>query len=450
MIFKSLTRHNEIGANSYLLEMDGVRMILDSGMHPKGEGNGALPRYEEVEQDSAEAIFLTHAHLDHVGTLPVTGRHHKKADVFMTAETRVLAEAMLHNSVNVMMHKREELGMTEYPFFTHREIDRFVKSWRTATPGKSFVVGDNGVRAELFYSGHIMGAVGVKLSSSEGSVFYTGDVKFEEQAIVKGADLPTEGIDTLIMETTRGGVSRDPNWSRQGQIDRLADVIRRTYERGGSIMMPVFALGRTQEFLVVLDALKKAGEIPDLPVYIGGLGTKVTTLFDKMADTARRNLGGFRILDEVEVTIASKRNGVGLRYQPGCIYAITSGMMSEKTMSYEFGPRMITNPKDSIVFTGYSDPDSPAGKFRAAGEGGTFFFGDKGPEITAECEIVELAISGHAEREQLMEYAQKVNPSRIVLVHGDPPAIAWFKRQIEETMPDCEAVVPVPGRQYDW
>src|SRR5688572_14923215 len=119
MIFKSLCRHAGIGANSYLIETDRARIVLDSGMHPELEGSDAAPRFDELDPGSVDSIVVTHAHLDHVGTLPVLAENQRRARIFLSPETADLASAMLHNSVNVMQSKRMELGITEYPLFDH-------------------------------------------------------------------------------------------------------------------------------------------------------------------------------------------------------------------------------------------------------------------------------------------------------------------------------------------
>ena len=124
MHFTSLTRHAGIGANSYLLECDGARVVLDAGLDPKQEGSAAIPMFEDLEFDSLDAMILSHAHLDHAGTVPVLMRDQPSMPVYLTPATAKLAKAMLHNSVNVMQSKRVELGIQEYPLFGHRELDR--------------------------------------------------------------------------------------------------------------------------------------------------------------------------------------------------------------------------------------------------------------------------------------------------------------------------------------
>ena len=135
--FTLLNRTNEIGANSYLLEIGDTRMVLDAGMHPKENGARSIPRYEDLRHDSIDAIIVTHSHLDHVGTLPILMRDQPSARVFMTPPTAALAEALLHNSVNVMKSQLVELGIEEYPLFTHRAIDELVpraSKWYVSAP----------------------------------------------------------------------------------------------------------------------------------------------------------------------------------------------------------------------------------------------------------------------------------------------------------------------------
>lgn len=114
--FTNISGAGEIGANCYLLEMDGTRIVLDSGMHPKKEGKAAMPDFDSLEPNSVEAVFLSHSHLDHLGTLPVLQEKQPAAEVFMTPAAAALSEVMLHNSVNVMSAKRLDLGIVEYPF----------------------------------------------------------------------------------------------------------------------------------------------------------------------------------------------------------------------------------------------------------------------------------------------------------------------------------------------
>ena len=159
--FQSLTRNIEIGANCYLLSLGDKRILIDSGMHPKAESSDAIPQFDKILNEPLDAAILSHAHLDHSGSLPVIQRHYPEMPVFMSEATDALAQALLHNSVNVMTSKREELGINEYPLFTHREIHKANRQWHSRRNGKKFELYETGGASCTFYdAGHVMGAVG--------------------------------------------------------------------------------------------------------------------------------------------------------------------------------------------------------------------------------------------------------------------------------------------------
>ena len=258
--FESLTRKAEIGANSYLLGLGGTRVVLDAGSHPRMEGDESIPRFETLRPEGIDAAILTHTHLDHAGSLPLLMREFNQAPVYMTETTGALVRAMLHNSVNVMGYKRDELGLENYPLFTHREVDRIPSRWEYRGNRRPFPIGEGDVTCEFFDAGHIPGSVGALFRHGEKSVFYTGDVNFEDQTLSKGAAFPVEQqVDTLIMESTRGAYERPEEFTRKGEVARLAEHINAALERGGSVLIPVFALGKTQEVLLMLESLRQDG-----------------------------------------------------------------------------------------------------------------------------------------------------------------------------------------------
>src|ERR1700693_3944476 len=140
MKFINLTRRTEIGANSYYLEIDGRGLILDSGMHPKFEGEEALPNMNAIRGRKLDAIIISHSHQDHIGTLLLLMRRQPHARVFMTEPTTEIGNVLLHNSVNVMTRQREELGTTLYPLFTHRESDRAADRWQSCALRQAYTL----------------------------------------------------------------------------------------------------------------------------------------------------------------------------------------------------------------------------------------------------------------------------------------------------------------------
>ena len=446
--FQSLTRRAEIGANCYVLDTGMARIALDSGMHPKEKAYDAVPDFSLIEDGDLDAVVVSHSHLDHVGSLPVLMRRHQKAPAYMSPVTLDFADALLHNSVNVMSSQREQEGIKEYPLFTHRELDGLMKRLLTRRTGQPFEIAETGVKAEFFDAGHLPGSVGVMLDIDGLKVFYTGDVHFEDQTVSIAAQFPNEHVDVLIMECTRGSVERDADYNRQAESDRLAEVITRTMARGGSVLIPVFAMGKTQEILMMLHELKAQGKVKaDIPVHIGGLSSKMTQIVDKHSDSSRRSHSGFRILESMSGIVKSKKGERVTKCQAGRIYAVSSGMMSEYTVSNDLAHHFINQPKNTLCFVGYADPDSPAGTILAAVHGSPVKLSNAHPPVELNCEVARFDFSGHAPRHELVEYARKLSPRKILLVHGDTPALDWMAKTLSLALPECEVIIPLPGEK---
>ncbi|MBK1833110.1 MBL fold metallo-hydrolase [Roseibacillus ishigakijimensis] len=449
---RSLCRAPEIGANSYQLQIGGVSLVIDAGMHPKQDGAEALPRYDLLAPDSVDAIFISHAHLDHIGTLPVLQQEQPRARVYMTPEVVDLAEALLHNSVNVMTSQAEELAIDDYPLFTHGDLDDLSQVWQGYPYRRSFAaLADEEVTATFYDAGHVLGSAGILFEGAGQRIFYSGDVQFTDQSLIKGADFSDLGpLDTLIVETTRGNAPSDPTFDREAEVARLIADLTETIHRRGSALIPVFAMGKTQEVLTMIQNAKEAGELPDAPVTIGGLSTKMTTIYDRYASNANRKRPDFRILRDMELRAGTRRRGksVPIRYQEGAIYALSSGMMSENTVSNKFARQFLPNPANSLHFVGYSDPSTPSYAIRQASTGDAISLDERREPVPLRCQVEEYQFSGHADRELLLDFILASGAKQVFLVHGDLEASRWFERELAQRAPQMTAIIPEPGYEY--
>lgn len=458
MRFTNLTGRAEIGANCYSMETAGKRIVLDCGMHPRLEGVEGLPDLDALPDDSVDAILLSHAHQDHLGSIPVLMRRHPRAPLFSTDATRQIGDVMLHNSVNVMLRIREEQGVSAYPLFTHREVDGVVKRCQPVPLRQRWSVEGERLGAreeaplsfEFHDAGHILGSAGILIRSKGRKFFYTGDVNFDDQTISAAARFPREPLDVVIMETTRGDSPLKPGFTRACEEARFGEALRAGLARGGSILVPVFALGKTQELLAMLAGMQSRGVIPrGMPIYIGGLSAKLTELYDKLAGQTSRLEPHLQLLDTVAPFVVGGADIESTPVKPGRIYAFTSGMMTENTLSNLFASRFITDPANSLYFVGYADPESPGGKIRHLQRGDLCQLDSRRPAQKLECAVEAFDFSAHASRESIRAWVNQVTPKKIVLVHGDTPAVEWFRQTLAADLPGCEIVVPIPGEPVE-
>src|SRR6266446_4863801 len=431
--------------------------MLDCGMHPKSTGEDALPHLKAIPGLGIEAILISHAHQDHIGTLPVAMRRFPGARVFMTEATAEIGSVLLHNSVNVMTRQREEIGERSYPLFTHRETDRASERWRWCPVRQRIsIAGErapqrerNALTFEFFDAGHVLGSTGILVRAENQTVFYTGDVNFDDQTIMEAAIFPEEKIDVLIMECTRGDHAKPAGWTRAGEERRLAETLGDAFERGACVLMPVFALGKTQEVLAMLYKFRRQRLLSEFPIYIGGLSSKFTDIYDRRVHTTRRQLPRLQLMKEVAPFILNDETVRDTPVRGGRMYVLSSGMMIPKTLSNVFARRIIENPIHSIFFVGYANPESPAGLLRDAGIGGEVALDPNKPRQQIRCNIEQFQFSAHATRESLIHYAAKTSPNKILLVHGDPPAVEWMRDTLSNKLPGSEIIVPTPGAELE-
>ena len=454
MNITNLNPDTDIGASAWLVELDEHRILLDAGMHPKREGRDALPRFGKAGTHDVDAIAISHCHHDHVGALPLACRQYAKAHVLMTELSYLLVERVLHNSVNVMTRQRDELGIREYPLYTHDELDEITPHFQGFKYNREVEwqayhkerAGLPSPTLEFFDAGHTLGSAGILLRGKKETMFYTGDVCFHDQTILKSARFEDVKADVLIMETTRGNREVPKEFTREKEIERLVAAIHGAEKKKGAIMIPSFALGRTQEMLALLALLMREGKLKKQPIYIGGLGRVFTEIYDIEAHRMHRQHTNLNLNEALQLIVLEKGAADSMKLGGGKIFVITAGMMSENTAAHDLAKRMIGDEKQSIFFVGYADPDSPAGRLKAAKPGETFVFSPSAGQVTKRCDMQDFDLTAHANRQDLLEFVGQVSPRAILLGHGDDAARHWFQTQIHERWPKIKVYQPQPAK----
>ncbi|TMP99432.1 MAG: MBL fold metallo-hydrolase [Verrucomicrobia bacterium] len=453
----NLNPATDIGASAWYVALEGHRLLMDAGTHPKHEGRESLPLYNLIRKEELEAIALTHCHHDHVGSLPVALRYFPKAHVLMTELSYFIIERVLHNSVNVMTRQRDELDIKEYPLFSHDEVDeiaprfqgfRYNREVEWAAYHKTRA-GLPSPTLEFYDAGHALGSAGIMVRGQKETLFYTGDVCFCDQTILRGARFDDVKADVLILETTRGNRALTPGFSREAEIERLTTALDRVLKRKGCVLIPTFALGRTQEILALLALLMKAGKLRPQPIYIGGLGRVFTEIYDLEAHRAHRNHSSLKLTEALNLAVLEPGQVEKMRLSGGRIFVLTAGMMSEHTAAHDLAARMIGDERQAIFFVGYADPDTPGGRLKAAKPGETFVFSPSAGEVTRRCEVLDFDLTAHANRDELLGFVAQVSPRAVLLGHGEADARNWFEEQIRTRHPKIKVIQPEPGKSLE-
>ncbi len=442
-----------VGASAWFVDFEGHRILLDAGTHPKREGRSSLPLYDLIKEEPLDAIAVTHCHHDHVGSLPVALRHFPKAQVLMSELSYFLIERVLHNSVNVMIRQRDELGIKEYPLYSHDEVDDIAYlfegfkynreiPWASTERRRSDL---DSPTLEFYDAGHALGSAGVMIRGQKQTLFYTGDVCFHDQTLLKAARFEDVQADVLIMETTRGTRNVPAGFTRAAEAERLAQAIQRVLARRGNVLLPVFALGRTQEILAQLALLMHRGEIAKQAVYIGGLGRVFTEIYDLEAHRTHRQHTHLMLHEALNLVVLDPGQLQSMKLSGSRLFVLTAGMMSEKTAAHDLALRMIGDERQAIFFVGYADPETPGGRLKAAQPGETFMFSPSGGEVTKRCEVQDFDLTAHANREDLLRFVGLVSPRTILLGHGDDEACHWFEDQIRAQHPKINVIRSTPG-----
>lgn len=419
----------EVGAACFLVDVDGCRIVLDCGTHPKKDGYDALPNLAALEQ-APDALIISHGHVDHIGAAPYLLREFPLTKVFATMPTVSIMDRMLHNSVAVMETLAREKGIRDYPLYDHADVNYALRSVRGVDCDVPFNVCTSvPVEGRLQHAGHVLGSASVLLRADGHTLFYTSDICETNQELLAGyTPLENTQVDTLVIECTRGATEESKVKDYLDEVDRLAEHVNRVLRDGGCVLLPCFALGRTQEMLNIISRLQETGRVPSVPVYASGLGRAVYELYDKYAHYLRPDamLRPLNLYDRIGNVWDPKRIDDLLRH-PAIIVA-TSGMMIENTPSAMIAREIVQETQHGIFFVGYVDPETLGYKLLHSVPGEKLSFATGWPQVPVRLQNIQrFDFSAHAPRAALRGVIEQVKPRNVVYVHGDPEAVAWME-----------------------
>jgi Cft2 family RNA processing exonuclease len=458
MKFLALGDTADIAASCHFLELDGTGLVLDSGTDPRREGPDSLPKFDWVReraQSYVDHAVVTHAHHDHMGSLPVLVEEYPHVMAHMTDATKQLLEFLLPASARLQKKRYEQHETEHEPLFSEDDLQFQSHVYLTHELETDFdltgMQGGGSVTGRLYSAGHILGSVGVELrveeEGEERRLFYTSDTNMQPQSIIPGGEYPS-GTDVLILETTLGADEEAEQTSRPEEYEKFRDTLSRVIDRGGTALIPVFVMGRAQEMLAMLHRLKQEGHIPaDVPIYTAGSMRAIAGLYDDTRKTTPRLDEDFKVFDVAQERVPYSSDAKADVLDGPGIMVVSSGMMFEPTLSNVLARRIVENERDAVLIVGHAVEGTPARRLQdaaAEGPGSPVMLADGHGPQPVYCTVERFRFSGHSHRRDLLTIVDRLAPETVLLVHGEPAAQAWMQDAIEEKHPALDV------RRPDW
>ena len=459
MRYLSLGDTDDISASCHHLTFGGTGLVLDAGMDPNQDGYAALPPFELLRDRPVDHVVITHAHHDHLGALPVLAQEVPHAQIHMSRPTALLAEMLLPSSARLQKRRVREGSTDHAPVFDVETAEALSYVYETQLLDAPFDL--RGLQAEgplagtFYHAGHTLGAVGLLLEGYEGGqrrrLFFTSDTSFRPQTILPEADFPDGPVDVLMLESTLGADPEAEHTTRKSEEIRLGESLAAVIARGGVALIPVFALGRSQDVLALIDRYKRKGILPDdVPVYTAGSMRGIAEVYDKTRQSTPRLNPEFEVygVEQERLPRSGKRKDEALA-KPG-IFVVTSGMLFERTPSFDVARRIVSDERHGIFFVGFSKEGSPGERLQLAAADGEpmTFDADEGP-VPVRAQVERFRFSGHAHRRELLQIVDRLSPTTVVLVHGETAAKEWMKENIEQAHPEITVVIPEQGEEIE-
>lgn len=428
---------SNIGASCVLLQVANTRILVDCGIRLSGD---PLPDLSRLGTKHMDAIFLTHAHLDHSGALPVVCEAYPNVPVYASPPTISIVEILLRDTVKVAAREGE------LSLYTERQVENALQTMRPVQHGSWVSVGD--VTASFLPASHILGASMVYLSTPAGSALFTGDYSISAQRTVPALTRPELMVDMVVSEATYGTQLHE---NRKSAEERLISRIAETINGGGRVLIPAFAVGRAQEVLLILKSAQRQGKLPKIPVFVDGMVRTVCSVYESHPYYLTRGLAKeiqkarhIFYTGEIQPVSPQEREGV-LKVAP-CVIISSSGMLSGGPSVYYAGS-IASNTQDAILLTGYQDEESPGRTLLALTEAeqGQRVLNLAGKSMSVSCRVEKFGLSAHADRMQVLSLLEALRPRTVVLTHGEEEA----RKSLGEAVSCRDVVVAEDGLQLE-
>ncbi|KAK4008839.1 cleavage and polyadenylation specificity factor 73-like [Daphnia magna] len=409
LVIRPLGAGQEVGRSCIMLEFKGKKIMLDCGIHPGLSGMDALPFVDLIEADQIDLLLISHFHLDHCGALPwFLQKTTFKGRCFMTHATKAIYRWLLSDYIKVSNISTDQMLYTEADLEASMEKIEVINFHEEKDVG--------GVRFWAYNAGHVLGAAMFMIEIAGVKVLYTGDFSRQEDRHLMAAEIPTVRPDILITESTYGTHIHE---KREDRESRFTGLIHEIVTRGGRCLIPVFALGRAQELLLILDEYWSLHpELHEIPIYYASsLAQKCMAVYqtyiNAMNEKIRRQIA---INNPFIFKHISSLKGIDQFEDVGpCVIMASPGMM-QSGLSRELFEAWCTDPKNGCIIAGYCVEGTLAKHVLSEPEDITSMAGQKLP---MKLSVDYISFSAHTDYQQTSEFIRLLKPPHVVLVHGE-------------------------------
>lgn len=456
-----------VTGSQHLIEANGKKILLDCGLFQgKRKESFELNRSGLCRGEEIDALVLSHAHIDHSGRIPCLVRGGFTGDIFCISATRDLCAVMLMDSafiqekdVEYVNRRRAKKGQRPFePLYTRADASRSLEQFvglNYQRPHELFP----GIRLTLVDAGHMLGSAHVILdiddfeTGKSRRLVFSGDIGRPDIPIIRDPQPIKEGADVLILESTYGDRLHPPYPDSEKELER---IVTETVSRGGSLLIPAFAVGRTQQLVYALHRLHNAGAIPALPIFVDSpLGIATTDVFRMHPEVFDAEIREFLLADDdndpfgfgrLKYTRKVEESKALNDLKVPAIIISSSGMLEGGRILHHLRNR-IGDPRTTILMTSWQAPNT-LGRKLVEKQNPVRIFGEEF-EVRARVEVL-TGFSGHADRDGLVDFVRVMEkkPERTFIVHGEEESSTNLAKTLSEELGLKGIEIPESGKSF--